>query len=383
MGVRWWAAGPLLWLTASDFRCAGAFDECEVPSVPSSLSLVQTALQLQRRRFMDEVPLSAEESRRAGVCTDTVPVLGSARGLPILGYIGCCLQRDLDSANVRPAFDDTPNPARQKSQENAMKQSSTHQLRMSHAQACAVNEQHEKVVCRYCPKSGDKRGTATTRDLQETRDPPSHDNHRQEAQGQERGGRGTAQTPQLKEHSQRLRETADPVARYLEAGGRHVMTAPSALGMLMDIDIYIHWGVTNVRRQDPNGRSNVTQEMNLELYRGLIDMQRAGKTRHIAVGLHTRKEIEYLINSTGVKPDIMWGWITPFMPQKQIDLAMWAKGQGMAVAAWGPFNWMRLDEPTQLEEHRSITDELARKYNASVYQMLAYLTIEGRQQGIP
>ena len=32
---------------------------------------------------------------------------------------------------------------------------------------------------------------------------------------------------------------------------------------------------------------------------------------------------------------------------------------------------------------RSITDELARKYNASVHQMLAYLTIEGRQQGIP
>ena len=26
------------------------------------------------------------------------------------------------------------------------------------------------------------------------------------------------------------------MARYLEAGGRHVMTAPSALGMLMDID---------------------------------------------------------------------------------------------------------------------------------------------------
>ena len=72
----------------------------------------------------------------------------------------------------------------------------------------------------------------------------------------------------------------------------------------------------------------------------------------------------------------MWGWITPFMPKKQIDLAMWAKRQGMAVAAsctgfwrelwrqvrenllltaseaWGPFNWMRLDKPAQLQEHR-------------------------------
>jgi len=262
---------------------------------------------------MDEAPLAAEESRRAGVCTETVPVKGSARGLPILGYIGCCLPRDLDSANVRPAA----------------------------ARYLAAGGRHVMTAPIY---GNDQALGQAIRDSGVPR---------------EQIWVTTALEP-IGVPTQNIRPwVADQVTESLQR-----------LNVTYADDIYIHWGVTNVRRQDPNGRSTVTQEMNLELYRGLIDMQRAGKTRHIAVGLHTRKEIEYLINSTGVTPDIMWGWITPFMPKKQIDLAMWAKRQGMAVAAWGPFNWMRLDKPAQLQEHRSITDELARKYNASVYQII-------------
>ncbi|CAE7507041.1 dkgA [Symbiodinium natans] len=135
-------------------------------------------------------------------------------------------------------------------------------------------------------------------------------------------------------------------------------------------DMYLHWGVEQVYKTKPDV-ANVTEEQNLELYWGLIDAQRAGKVRHIGVGLHTQKEIEYLINSTGVKPDIMHGWITPFMPKKQLDLAKWAMSQGMATSAWGPYNWQNLDDPEQLGAHRSITSELANKYNATVFQVIA------------
>ena len=97
------------------------------------------------------------------------------------------------------------------------------------------------------------------------------------------------------------------------------------------------------------------------------------------------------------------------MPEKQIAYAMWARSQGMALfvswtqqldpcpvacgyltlcsKGWGPFNWQRLDEPAELEahrrghpgelaqlvnlvQHRSITNELADKYNTTPLRIL-------------
>ena len=106
-------------------------------------------------------------------------------------------------------------------------------------------------------------------------------------------------------------------------------------------------------------------------YRGLIDAQRAGLVRHIGVGLHTQKEIEHFMNATGVTPDIMHGWITPFMPEKQLNYAKWARNQGMTLAGWGPYRYTTLDEPAELESHRSITGELAKKYGATASQIIA------------
>ena len=54
-----------------------------------ALSRHASKLQNQKHLQTNHVP-GLLTVRRAGVCTDTVPVLGSARGLPILGYIGCC-----------------------------------------------------------------------------------------------------------------------------------------------------------------------------------------------------------------------------------------------------------------------------------------------------
>ncbi|CAE7535507.1 dkgA [Symbiodinium pilosum] len=239
-------------------------------------------------------------------------VKGSTKGMPILGYIACCLERDLNSSNVRPA------------------------------------------VARYLTAGGRHVMTA-----------PGYGNEQAIGQGIRDSGIPREEiwvTTALDPHG----VPADNIREWAAA---QIDSSLQRLNVDYADDIYLHWGVAVTRQNRPE-LANVTEEMNLELYRGLLDAQTAGKIRHIGVGLHTQRELEYLINSTGVMPEIMYAWITPFMPEKQIAYAMWARSQGMALFGWGPFNWQRLDEPAELEAHRSITNELADKYNTTPLRII-------------
>ena len=42
----------------------------------------------------------------------------------------------------------------------------------------------------------------------------------------------------------------------------------------------MHWGVT-LTRHVHGEKANVTEEMNVELYRGLLEEKRTGKIRHV------------------------------------------------------------------------------------------------------
>ncbi|CAE6970578.1 dkgA [Symbiodinium natans] len=306
--VGLWAIGFLASLlqTLSD-RFAVTSEESE--SVATSL--LQTELQRLR---------SPKFATRADVCTDTVPVTGSARGLPAIGYIACCSPEDVKPANVRPG------------------------------------------VARYLAAGGRRVVTA-----------PCYGNEHAVGQGLRDSG-----VP--REHIW-VTTALDPPDEALQnprhwAAGQ-VDASLHRLNVSYVDDMYLHWGLENEYKTKIS-LANVTKEQYvelgeqyLELYRGLIDAQRAGKVRHIGVGVHTQKEIEYLMNATGVKPDIMHGWITPFMPEKQLSFAKWAMNQGMTLSAWGPYNWDSLDEPAELESHRSITSELAKKYGATASQIVA------------
>jgi len=96
--------------------------------------------------------------------------------------------------------------------------------------------------------------------------------------------------------------------------------------------MYIHVGPELSRGQ-------VSLAQNVEVWKGLIDAKLAGKVLNIGVCMHTRSEIEMLINATGQTPAVVMGFYSPFMPPEQVEFVRWVQSQGIAFSAYGLFNW--------------------------------------------
>jgi len=79
----------------------------------------------------------------------------------------------------------------------------------------------------------------------------------------------------------------------------------------------------------------VSEQSDVDLWRGLIEAQSAGKVRNIGVSNHNRKEIENLIAATGVKPAVNQIEFHPWVPEETKELVRWCQSQGIAVTAYG------------------------------------------------
>eukprot|EP00930_Biecheleria_cincta_P054059 TRINITY_DN3995_c0_g1_i4.p1 TRINITY_DN3995_c0_g1~~TRINITY_DN3995_c0_g1_i4.p1 ORF type:complete len:362 (-),score=38.50 TRINITY_DN3995_c0_g1_i4:84-1169(-) len=132
--------------------------------------------------------------------------------------------------------------------------------------------------------------------------------------------------------------------------------------------MHIHFGPTAASlSSDPLIR--LTAQQDLEIYKGLIDAQKRGQVLNIGVCMHTRSEIEHLTRNTGVQPSIACFWYSPFLPEVTHDYKHWLQSQGIAVLAYGPFNWQQFMLPHQPEHMRSVM-EVANRNNATLGQII-------------
>merc|ERR1719476_839905 len=84
------------------------------------------------------------------------------------------------------------------------------------------------------------------------------------------------------------------------------------------------------------------------MWRGLIEAKRVGKVLNIGVMLHSRSEIENLINVTGETPSIVFVWYNPWVPPEHHEFVNWLQGLGITVHAYGLFNFKEYGESPEL-----------------------------------
>eukprot|EP00913_Durusdinium_trenchii_P032526 g30451.t1 len=71
------------------------------------------------------------------------------------------------------------------------------------------------------------------------------------------------------------------------------------------------------------------------LWRGLIAAQKAGQARSIGLSNHNREEVEQLIAKTKVVPAVNQLEYHPWVPSETKDLVRWCQSQGIVVTAYG------------------------------------------------
>jgi len=79
----------------------------------------------------------------------------------------------------------------------------------------------------------------------------------------------------------------------------------------------------------------VDRELDLKLWKGLVEAQRLGKVRNIGVANHNRGEIEWLTAETGVMPVVNQIEYHPWVPAETRELVLWCQSKGIAVTAYG------------------------------------------------
>jgi len=111
--------------------------------------------------------------------------------------------------------------------------------------------------------------------------------------------------------------------------------------------MYLHWGPAASKYHMINKfgpvaglLTAVTLDENVELWKGLIDAKKAGKVLNIGVCMHTQSEIENLKKATGEAPAVAMFWHNPFMPSVTNDYVSWLRGEGIAVSMYGALNFM-------------------------------------------
>mmetsp|Transcript_20557 Transcript_20557/g.59534 ORF Transcript_20557/g.59534 Transcript_20557/m.59534 type:complete len:346 (+) Transcript_20557:99-1136(+) len=89
---------------------------------------------------------------------------------------------------------------------------------------------------------------------------------------------------------------------------------------------------------------SIKRSEHITAWRGMIDAKEAGKVRNLGVHQHTRKEIEALVNATGVWPAVALVWLSPFMPKEQLEYVQWLQKSNIAVMAYGFLSWSSYDD---------------------------------------
>lgn len=135
------------------------------------------------------------------------------------------------------------------------------------------------------------------------------------------------------------------------------------------IDLYlIHapWPWSNIGEDCTEG--------NIEAWRAMIDIYKDGKVRAIGVSNFAVKDIEALINATGVKPSV--NQIRYFIGNRQDAITDYCQANGILVEAYSPL------ATGEITSHEKLAP-IAEKYGVSIPQLCIRYCIEKNTLPLP
>lgn len=135
------------------------------------------------------------------------------------------------------------------------------------------------------------------------------------------------------------------------------------------IDLYlIHapWPWSNIGEDCTEG--------NIEAWRAMIDIYKDGKIRAIGVSNFAVKDIEALINATGVKPSV--NQIRYFIGNRQDAITDYCQANGILVEAYSPL------ATGEITSHEKLAP-IAEKYGVSIPQLCIRYCIEKNTLPLP
>lgn len=153
-----------------------------------------------------------------------------------------------------------------------------------------------------------------------------------------------------------------------EGAKAHFEESRLALGVEY-IDLYlIHapWPWSNIGEDCTEG--------NIEAWRAMIDIYKDGKVRAIGVSNFAVKDIEALINATGVKPSV--NQIRYFIGNRQDAITDYCQANGILVEAYSPL------ATGEITSHEKLAP-IAEKYGVSIPQLCIRYCIEKNTLPLP
>ena len=135
------------------------------------------------------------------------------------------------------------------------------------------------------------------------------------------------------------------------------------------IDLYLilaPWPWSNIGEDCTEG--------NIEAWRAMIDIYKDGKVRAIGVSNFAVKDIEALINATGVKPSV--NQIRYFIGNRQDAITDYCQANGILVEAYSPL------ATGEIAAHEKLAP-IAEKYGVSIPQLCIRYCIEKNTLPLP
>jgi diketogulonate reductase-like aldo/keto reductase len=120
----------------------------------------------------------------------------------------------------------------------------------------------------------------------------------------------------------------------------------------------------------------------IEIWKGLIEAQRAGLVRAIGVSNMNKEEVLDLFRATSVLPAVNEIQFHPWTPSKWKDLVKWQTSQNIATIAYTSLGGSRFHSSSE-EDWPSIVGELSEKYHSKPTQILLKWALTQKVAVIP
>eukprot|EP00747_Dinoflagellata_sp_TGD_P130618 gnl/TRDRNA2_/TRDRNA2_174848_c8_seq2.p1 gnl/TRDRNA2_/TRDRNA2_174848_c8~~gnl/TRDRNA2_/TRDRNA2_174848_c8_seq2.p1 ORF type:complete len:312 (-),score=31.96 gnl/TRDRNA2_/TRDRNA2_174848_c8_seq2:340-1275(-) len=82
----------------------------------------------------------------------------------------------------------------------------------------------------------------------------------------------------------------------------------------------------------------IGSDLDVAFWKGLIKSQKSGKVKSIGVSNYSPRQIENIVNATGVTPSNNQILFNPWVGQETFDLVKWCQAKGITITAFGSFN---------------------------------------------
>lgn len=156
--------------------------------------------------------------------------------------------------------------------------------------------------------------------------------------------------------------------KTFDGAKEHFYESLNSLG-LEYLDLYlIHapWPWSNIGEDCTEG--------NIEAWRAMIDLYNEGKIRAIGVSNFAVKDIEAIVNATGVKPTV--NQIRYFIGNRQDAITDYCQSNGILIEAYSPL------ATGEIANHEKLADT-AKKYGVSIAQLCIRYCIEKNTLPLP